>query len=223
MVITIHQPEHMPWVGFFNKMIQADTYVYLDNVQFKTGNFQNRNKILNHDYCPLWLTVPTEKARHLETTLDAIRIGSVQNWRQKYWGRIYDSYCKHPYFGMYNEALKAIIFSERTKLIDLNLALIDFLRDILEITVPTVRSSILGVRGTATERLVNICQALRADTYISGPDGRNYLDLSLFDQAGIRVTYHDFSQKPYPSAHFQPYLSTLDLIMNHGPSSRSYI
>lgn len=46
MVVAIHQPEHLPWLGFFNKMANADEFVILDNVQYRKRYFQNRNKIL---------------------------------------------------------------------------------------------------------------------------------------------------------------------------------
>ncbi len=223
MLLTIHQPEHMPWLGFFHKMALADSYVLLDNVQFKVNNFQNRNRIVTRQGEALWLTVPVENKDHLETAIADMKIAPIVNWRKKYWGRIKDNYCKHPYFKTYAEELEALIMKDDNLLVNLNLALIDFFRKVLRIETPMVRASTLSAKGKATELLVNLCQEMKADRYLSGPDGRNYLELSRFDDAGILVEFHEFKHPDYGGLNFQPYLSTLDLVMNHGPESRRFI
>jgi len=44
---------------------------------------------------------------------------------------------------------------------------------------------------TGTERLVDICIKLGAKKYLSGISGRNYLNLKLFEDAGIEVIFQD--------------------------------
>jgi len=86
-----------------------------------------------------------------------------------------------------------------------------------------VRSSTLAVHGSRSDLLLDICRKLDASTYLSGPAGRQYLDISLFEAAGIALDFHLFTHPVYAAPQFQPYLSTLDLLMNHGPDSRAVL
>ena len=84
-----------------------------------------------------------------------------------------------------------------------------------------MRSSSLGVRGEATERLVEICRVLGARRFYEGAAGRDYLDEQLFRDAGIILEYQDYHHPVYPQLHgaFVPYLSVVDLLFNVGPAS----
>ena len=35
MIVAIHQPQYLPWLGYFDKMLKADVFCYLDTVQYK--------------------------------------------------------------------------------------------------------------------------------------------------------------------------------------------
>lgn len=222
MIVTIHQPEHMPWPGFFHKMSQADVYVLLDSVQFKKNNWQNRNRIVTRKGEEQWLTVPVELKGHTDKTIREIRINDQQDWRRKYWGRINDSYCKHPYFKDYADDLSRIIHLGHARLCDLNCDLIDFFRSVLGVDNRLVWASELPVEGESTQLLISILKSLDARTYISGPDGANYLDLDAFAHEKIEVVFQRFSPPTYYARNgFRPGLSMLDMIMNHGASSGS--
>lgn len=224
MIVTIHQPEHMPWPGFFHKMSQADVYVLLDNVQFKKNNWQNRNRIMARSGEEQWLTVPVKLKGHTDTTICEIEINEQQDWRRKYWGRINDSYCKHPYFRTYADQLSVIVNRGHSHLRDLNRELIDFFRGVLGIYNRLVWASELPVKGKSTELLTSIVKTVGGDTYISGPDGAKYMDLELFAREKIELLFHRFSPPTYEARNgFLPGLSTLDVIMNHGEKSASII
>lgn len=220
MLLTIHQPEHMPWVGYFHKMAQADCYVLLDSVQFKKNNWQNRNRIMGRDGSVQWLTVPIQIKGHIESTIAQTPIQNDPAWQRKYLGRIHEAYRRHPHFSTYIDELEGIIQQPWQLIVEFNMALIEFFRRVTEITTPLVRSSTLPVAGKSTDLLVAICTYLKAAVYLSGPDGRNYLDLDAFAHAGVGVEYHKFTPPVYPAPHFAPGLSMLDLVMNHGPDSR---
>lgn len=205
-------------------MSQANTYVLLDNVQFKKNNWQNRNRIITRNGDEQWLTVPVKLKGHTGSTICDIEISEQDDWRRKYWGRIVDSYSKHPYFKTYAETLFTIIHRRHTHLRDLNRELIDFFREILEINNRLVWASDIAVNGKSTELLVLIIKSVGGDTYISGPDGAKYMDLGLFAHENIGVTFHHFSPPTYPSQNgFIPGLSTLDIVMNHGEKSAAII
>ena len=57
MIVAIHQPQYLPWLGYFDKMLKADVFCYLDNVQYKKNEWQNRNRIKTAMGWQ-WLTVP---------------------------------------------------------------------------------------------------------------------------------------------------------------------
>lgn len=223
MRVTIHQPEHLPWLGFFHKMADCDIYVLLDSVQFTKNNYQNRNRLIDHDGTVFWSTVPVQINGHIDKRIKDMKLDNAQPWQRKVWGRIEGAYRRHPHFAALAFELKAIFMMERQSLLDLNLDLIDFFRRQLRIEVPMVRSSMLNVQGSRSELLLDICRKLDADTYLSGPAGRQYLDIPLFEAAGVELDFHMFTHPVYAAPQFQPYLSTLDLLMNHGTGSRAVL
>ena len=223
MKITIHQPEHLPWLGFFHKMAECDVYVLLDSVQFTRNNYQNRNRLIDHNGKVFWSTAPVRMAGHIDKRIADMELDNSQPWPRKVWARIAGVYRSHSYFASLGPELEAIFLSGHTLLVDLNLALIEFFRRQLEISVPMVRSSTLDVTGSRSALLLSICQNFGADTYLSGPSGRDYLDTDLFKAGGVALEYHAFKHPTYSAPIFQPYLSTLDLLFNHGPKSREIL
>ena len=87
MIVTIHQPEHLPWLGYFNKMAKAELYVILDSVQFEKNYFQNRNKILSPNG-PQWIGIPVKNSGHMTNTIASTQIADDAKWRIKiYYGK----------------------------------------------------------------------------------------------------------------------------------------
>lgn len=221
MIITIHQPEHMPWPGFFHKMAMADQYVVLDHVQYKKGNYQNRNRLISKLGEMYWCSVPLESGRYSDLIMH--KKISVAPWRRKYLNRIADSYQGCLYYSEYYDDVSNIINSGHEYLVDLNLELINWFRGVLKIDTPMLRSKDLDVQGYRSELNLNICKELKATTYLSGPSGRDYLDYSSFKDAGVDIVFHDFVSPKYQSVHYKSGLSMLDVLMNCGPDSRSVL
>ena len=87
------------------------------------------------------------------------------------------------------------------------------------ISTPARLASTLNVSANdATERLIAICRAVGADTYLAGRDGARYMDPDAFAAAGIAVRYQDYQHPEYAQLHgeFAPFLSGLDLLLTHG-------
>lgn len=225
MFVTMHQPEHMPWLGFFHKMAQAELYVCVDTVQYRHKYFQNRNHIAGPDG-PVWLNVPVLKACAYYGPIKDVRIDNSREWRKTYWGSLRHAYQRHPHFGRYAEPLEAIVMGAGASLVDLNLALIDLMREALGITTPMVRASHHAPVGLKTDMILSLCEQVGATTYLSGPSGRDYLDEPRFGAAGVKLAYHHFEHPRYAQRRrtgFLSHLSTLDLLMNHGPGSREIL
>lgn len=173
MRVTIHQPEHFPYMGFFQKLSVADVYVVLDNVKYKKNYFQNRNKIPNLLGADEWVTVPVEKKATSKKIKDVMTSADTR-WRKKLLRKIQQ-----------NLKFDASEIYSYEKLIDINMASIRWGLKKTGVDVDIIFASDIGVSGTKSELLANICNKLNATKYISGPFGRKYLDRSYFKNIEI--------------------------------------
>jgi len=215
-LITIHQPECYPWLGFFNKMLLADEYIILDNIKFRKNYFQNRNQFLTKNGA-IFLTVPVEKEANSKIIKD-IEIVNNAKWKKKHLNTIKQSYSKSPFFQEYEDFFINLYNQNFKYLIDFNMEIIFYLRDIFNISNKLLFASELEVTGASTELLLSICKNRKADIYISGRDGRNYMETSLFEKENIKIVYHNFTHpeyKQFNSKEFIPYMNTFDLLFNY--------
>jgi len=221
MIVTIHQPEHLPWSGFFNKMAYCDLFVYLDNTQFKKHYFENRNKIKRGEDW-LWTTVPVKK-QSLKTEIRDIEISEI-DWTGSYLDQIKDGYRKAEHFSSFFPRLEETVLLGRQRLVDLNIDLINLFRDYLNIKTETIFASDLNLHQVkGSDLILKICQKTNATQYISGPDGRNYLNLDTFND--IEVLYHNYQHPVYAQlgSNFISHMSIVDLIFNQGQKSEEII
>tara|TARA_B100000795_G_scaffold62521_1_gene41993 strand:+ start:178 stop:897 length:720 start_codon:yes stop_codon:yes gene_type:complete len=229
MIVTIHQPESLPWTGFFHKMMCADLYVYLDHVQYRKNYVQNRNKIVKNQGTVGWATIPVEKKGGVSESIMGKKI--VPGYSNKFISLIKSSYQNEKYFDKYFDKLNFILKKEHRYLVDLNLELIDFFREALKITTPTVRSSALNITSSKSQMILDICVNLDATNYIAGPLGLDYLDKDSFKDHNIKLLVHNYISPLYQdiycmsdsSNNFYPNLSTLDLLFKNGENSRQII
>lgn len=215
----------MPWLGYLHRMAQADVFVLLDHVQFERGNYQNRTRIRMGDEAR-WLTVPvvqrSQKERIVDKEIDN-RLEGDRWWPRVHFNTLRHAYRDAGYFGTYGAALQEVLHRRWDKLVDLNQALLDLLRDAFGIRTPIVRSSELQVEGAKSELILNICRAVGADQLLAGFGGsRTYLDAEAFGQAGVRIAYHEFEHPLYNQGGSAPFiagLSSIDMLLNCGPQS----
>lgn len=220
--VAVLQPGYLPWLGFFEQMSRVDVFVMYDDVQFDKNGWRNRNRIKGPDG-PHWLSVPVHGST--ESKILDVSIDRKQKWAKKHIGSIEQFYKKAPFRDEYLPKLKEILNSDWEKLVDLDMALIETLKNWFEIETPLVRSSQLGIGGDRNERLLNICKQYGASRYYSGKAAECYLDGALFQDNGIEVVFQEFQHPDYPQQHgeFFPYLSAIDLLLNCGPDSKRYL
>ena len=221
MIVAIQQPEHLPWIGFFNKMAQSDLFVYLDNVQLKKRYFENRNRIKTNDG-PKWITVPIHSKGKYTQNINQVVIDNESRWTKKYLGIIEHTYKKSPFWNDVKNIVFPCVGESRDKLADLNYALIEGCRNYLRVNTPVSMASALQIDGLyGSDLVLEICLKTKADIYISGPDGRDYMDIDRFNQRGIKIVHHDFKHPVYPQLFdgFVSHMSIIDLIANMGPKS----
>lgn len=230
MIVTVHQPHFLPWLGYLERMNQADLFIVLDHVQFERQNYQNRTRILLEGQ-PHWLTVPviqnSQQERIVEKKIDNPEAIDIRHWGEKNYQKIYQAYRKAPFFNAHAPHLKNILESRWERLVDLNQVLLEYLRQNLAITTPLVNSSDLMVDGRQSELILNLCKAVDADTLLIGMGGsRRYLDFEAFAKAGIEIIAQDFTHPQYAQCgnnDFVRGLSAIDLLFNHGPESRKIL
>ncbi|EGW55991.1 WbqC family protein [Candidatus Endoriftia persephonae] len=221
MILSINQPAYLPWLGYFQRIARSDLHVILDHVQFEKNSMVNRNRIRTHDgWC--WLTVPV-KTRHRfgDLVIHRLTLADDPRWRRKHWDSLRFNYAKAPYFAEHAGFFEASYQRDWQYLIDLNLHLTRYLLDAFAINTPLLRSSQLMVDGEKSQLLLNLCRSCGADRYLSGPFGRDYLDLDAFSDAGIQVEFDDYQHPRYTQiqSRFEPYMSAVDLLFNQGPAS----
>lgn len=215
MILTVHQPAYLPWLGYFEKIMRSDVYVYFDNVQFERGSFINRNKIKTANG-PVWLTVPVFSKGYRERTLLDLAIDNTINWQRKHFLSIITAYKKAPYYKEFIEKIEPFYTKIYSSLTDYCYDYLLFWLRELSISTKVLRQSDLGVAGHKSELVLNMCKSVEADTYISGALGKNYIDDDLFSKNGIKVIYQDYKPQSYPQlwGGFTPCLSILDFVMN---------
>jgi hypothetical protein len=216
--VTIHQPEHLPWLGFFAKAASSDLLILLDTVPYRHGYFQNRNRLSGRGE-RVWLTVPVRHRGHLQTSIREICIEEkARRWRRQYMGRLEDALRRASHGDAVLTPLREIIEEAPSGLCDLNVRLIGWLKELLGVQTPLRLASDLGVGGRSSELLAGLCEAVHAQVYLSGPSGRDYLDLELFRSREIAVEYFRFEHPRYPRSG-EPWvegLSAVDLIAHAG-------
>ena len=219
--VVIHQPDFLPYLGFFHRLLHADLYVVLDTVQFLSGSksWHNRDKIRTRQG-EAWLTVPTVKAPR-QTPINRIMIANDGGWRLNHLNLLNHNYRNAPFFKEIWPIVEKLYAGTETVLADFSLKSIKMLMELFDIRVEIAMASELAVEGKSNELLSDILQKTGATSYLSGVGARAYFDPAPFDRAGIRVTWQEFRHPEYPQLYspFMPYMSSIDLFFTCGISS----
>jgi hypothetical protein len=220
MRVVILQPSYLPWLGYFDQLYKSDVFVMYDDVQYDKHGWRNRNRIKTPRGAE-WLTVPVLTRGQHQPTNREVQIDARVPWRRKHLQALRQHYGKAPAFEAVFPPLEALLAPEWELLLDLNLACLQTLCDLLGLKRDIRLSSELNIPGSKTERLVAICKLLGADAYLTGDAARGYLDEVQFAEAGIRLEYHHYRHPTYLQLHgdWIPHLSVVDLLMNHGRGS----
>jgi WbqC-like protein family len=214
--VTIHQPHYLPWLGYLAKWAEADLFIFLDTVQYEKNGFQNRNKIRTKDGAR-WLTVPVRAK--LGTPIVEVETDAAQAWAQRHFRAIELAYARAPGWKVREPELRALYGRAWPRLSPLAVASATWLAEAVGIRTPARLASELAVTADdPTERLVRLCRAVGATTYLAGRDGATYMDLARFAAAGIEVRTQAYTHPIYPQLHgeFVPFLSALDLLLMKG-------
>ncbi len=224
--LSIHQPNFIPWLGYFHKIKKSDVFIILDTVQLPRGkSIANRNKIKSAQG-ELELVVPVAKPKGNEgkITYKMARIADAK-WAKKALKAMELNYKKATHFQRYFPVIKELF--QHTDFCQMNISFIHFV--VRELNIGTdihLLSQIDNAdSGQKNELIINICRHFDANVYLSGRGAEKYNDPELLKKHGIRLDYQQFEHPAYTQLHnnFIPNLSIVDILMNHGPESRNYL
>lgn len=227
MIVTIHQPQYLPWLGYFDKADRADIFILLDDVQFKKNEWQNRNKIRTSQGWQ-WLTVPV--LHDFGQKINEVKINNKIDWRKAHLKALQLNYAKAPFYNQTIGIFESIYEKEWENLAQINIHFIEKIVELLGIDTKIVISSKCQVSEDPTQRLIDLCKGFKADIYLSGKDGHKYMDFGQFEKSGLKVETQDFNHPVYSQQwmkqgkeSFISHLSIVDLLFNHGPKSLGII
>ena len=208
MIVAIHQPHYLPWLRYVDKIARSDIFVLLDDAAYTKNGWQNRNKIKGGQGW-MYVTVPVLDA--YGKPIREVRINNQERWRAKHRAALCTNYARAPFFDRYGAHFDRIYAQEWETLHQLSVHMLETVLSLLGIRTRLLRSSALGVPGTATQRLVDICARLGATTYLTGDyAAENHLDTRLFRERGIEI--------PFPQRDVR-LRSGLDPVPTQGPGA----
>jgi len=217
MICAIHQPNYLPFPGFFDKALNSDIFIIYDTTQFRKNNYQNRNRLCCANGWQ-WITVPVTQV--FGRKINEVEIFNPAKALKNNWSTIQTIYGNAPYFKDYSDIFAKVYKKNYSYIADLNCDLIFVISSILGIKTKFIRSSSLPkISSMKTQALVDLCKKVNADVYLSGSSGEDYLDRKLFADSGIELSFQKYQHpvyKQFNNNEFQPYMSVIDLIFNCG-------
>jgi hypothetical protein len=225
--VAIHQPNYLPWAGYFHKIAHCDIFVYLDSVQFPRGqSFGARNRIKTPNGAA-FLTIPVSVPKSHDGKAPYTKVGFADaRWKEKHAKTVAQSYRRAPHFDEVYALYEQELEPDRP-FVELTIGLIEAFCGYLAIETERVRlSDTVESAHQKTDLIVDICQALGADAYLSGTGGgKDYNDEQLLREHGVELRYDEFSPPVYPQlwGDFEPGLSVLDLLFNCGRAGRDLV
>lgn len=218
---AIHQPNFFPWLGYFDKIRRADVFVFLDDVAYPRsgsggmGSWTNRVRIAIQGEAR-WVGCPVRRYSGVGRIRD-IRIDDRQPWRRKVLRTLETSYRRSANYASAVALLEPLVSNPSDSLSEYNILAVCRIAQALGMSCRFVRQSELGVKGRATELLIEITRAVGCGAYLCG-GGAVYQDDAAFPAHGLRLVYQGFSPLPYGErTPFLPGLSVIDYLM-HGPT-----
>ena len=224
MICTVHQPNYLPYLGFFEKAHRSDIFILYDTTQFKKNDWQNRNKICTPKGWD-WITVPVvhEFGKDIKDT----KINNPAKPLIKNWRALQTTYGRAPHFKKYSSRLEEIYTTGFDYISDLNCTLITTISEFLGLKTKFIKSSELpAIESKSTKALIDLTKLVEADTYIAGAEGITYMDMDLWNSTGLKIIFQKYEHpqyKQFNNPEFQSHMCTLDLLFNYGDESLGII
>lgn len=219
-IVSINQPAYLPWLGYFQRIAASDVHIVLDHVQFEKNSMVNRNKIRTaNGWC--WLSIPLKTSGKFGC-LPINQLEMVDDkWQKKHWDSLVCNYAKARYWKQYAAEIEPFFRQNHTGFMDMIKPLLQWQLSAFQIDRPLLFSSDLAPECTKSDLVLELCRKVNADVYLSGPFGRDYLQLEDFARHNIQVFFQDYVHPEYEQRYpgFEAYMAAVDLLFNHGSES----
>ena len=218
---AIHQPNFFPWMGYFDKIRRADSFVFLDAVDYPRsgsggmGSWCNRVR-LNIQAEAKWITCPVRRVS-LGAPINQVWIDDDQPWRSKLLRTLDANYRKAPRYAESMAVLQPLIQLPQTNLATFNITVIKAIAAELGLKTRFLLQSDLPSEGKATELLTALVRAAGGNAYLAGGGAGGYQQDALFSEQGIELVYQEFAPRAYgDETRFIAGLSIIDYLMHDG-------
>lgn len=224
--VAILQSNYIPWKGYFDQIASVDHFVLYDDVQYTRRDWRNRNKI-KFAQGTKWITIPVQvKGQYFQKIKDTKVVDG--SWTEEHWLAIRHAYARAPQFQAVESFLQDLYAraAQLEYLSEVNFLFLDAICKFLDIKTKLHWSSDFELLEGKSERLLSVCQQLNATEYVSGPAAKDYLDESIFNAAGISVSWFDYSgYDEYPQLYppFDHFVSIVDLLCNTGKEAKNHM
>jgi hypothetical protein len=223
-IVTIHQPNYLPWLGLFSKIALTDCFIIVNDVQYTSNSVINRNKIRTKEGW-IYLTVPVGKSHTSQKIRDVLLHGD-RGWMKKHWKAIKQNYSRAAFFAQYQNFFEELYQKDFKYLWQLNVEITSYLLRCFKIDVEVITTSSMQLEGLhKTDLLIKVLKNVGANVYLSGPSGRNYLDFEKFPKNNIDLKFFQFKHPVYQQAYpgFEPAMAAIDMLFNLGPQASEII
>ena len=177
MIISIHQPNFVPWYPFFQKIEQCDRFIILTHCQFEKNGYQNRFNFNNN-----WYTMSVKKG--LEPINDKVYLNPKNDW-DKIKNRL-------PEYKSILDEFDDCIYDVLEKT---NILIINRLCEMLNINTEIVTDYPTELKSN--DRLIDLCKKHGATQYLSGVGAKEYIDKDLFNRNGVQLKFQDSIDKKH--------------------------
>lgn len=215
MIVSIHQPDYIPYIGYFYKIAAADKFVFLDDCQFSNDNFHHWNRIKTpQGECRL--KIPVEY--NFGNPIIKVRTKDEINWKEKHLKTIEMNYKKSRYFKDVFSGLRELILSDYNNLADQNIEINKWICSRFGMDTKFYRSSEMNIETSKEERVIDICKEIGATTYISGKGAKAYQVEEHFTERCVNLRYTNYHTFQYDQlwGDFLPNMSVIDFVFNCG-------
>lgn len=224
MKVAVLQSNYIPWKGYFDIIHDVDLFIFYDDVQYTRNDWRNRNRIKSRQGSS-WLTIPVHGGP--DDLIHEVGFADPR-WQQQHWRTLSQTYARSPFFANYRTLLEPVYLGTQWKTLSaLNQHLVRLIAyEVLDIRTRFADSRDYRATGSKQDRLLDLLERCGANSYVSGPAARDYIDESRFVTADIKLIWKDYSG--YPEYHqlsdpFEHSVSILDLLFNVGPHTQRYI
>lgn len=223
--VAISQSNYIPWIGYFDFISKADDFIFLDTVQFTKRDWRSRNKILIQEK-EKWLSIPVNtKSKFKQKICETTTVDDT--WKSSHLQAIMNAYGKSIPDIDSKDLLEMLYLDETSNYLSkINQRFLTTILKRFQIhTNLSCASSYSNISNHKTERLVDLCVAAKATHYMVTPTSFNYLDPSIFDQAGIQLKifeYPNYLQYRSTGSPTSP-LSIIDAIATLGKNTQCYM